>query len=504
MMQTVAKLHDIPLDRGLEVEAGDEKILLVRDGEAVRALAAKCPHAGASLAEGAVCDGRIVCPWHKAMFRVSDGGLLEAPALEGLARYEVRIDGDDVLVGARMAAAVPAAAADDRRVVVIGGGAAGAAAVAALREFGFGGDIALVGREPRPPYDRTALSKFVMSGDMPADDAPALLPEGFFSGQRVTRIEAEIVALDPAAKRIALGDGTSRGYDVAIIATGAAAKRPDLPGIGLEGVHTLREAADAAAIVAGLDEGARAVILGGSFIGLEVASGLRERGLSVAVVTPEPVPFVKQMGEQLGAMFKALHERHGVVFHAGTQARAIEGDGRVRRVVLEDGSAVPADLVIVGVGVAPQTGFARGLRREEDGGIVVDAGMRAGADVYAVGDVARFPFGGAASVRIEHWRVAQQHARVAARNIVGGDAAYDGVPFFWTYHFGKRFEYLGHPHEWDAVVIDGDLDQQRFVALMVKQGEIVGVVACDREQATARLIVRMRNPLSPSSTRESF
>ena len=493
-MQKVANRQDVPQDRGLQVEVGGETVVLVRDGEAIRAFAGKCPHAGAKLAEGAVCGGRIVCPWHKSMFSVRDGELLEPPALERLAQYELRIEGEDVLVGAKLEPGAPALGADRRRVVIVGAGAAGAAAASALREFGFGGEIDLVGDEPRPPYDRTALSKFVMSGEMPPGEAPALLPEDFFKRHRVTRVPAEVVSLDVAGKRVGFGDETSVSYDVAVIATGGRAKRPDLPGIELDGVHTLRDAADAEAIVAGLGEGMRAVVLGGSFIGLEVASGLRKRGLSVAVVTPEKVPFVKQMGERLGAMFKALHEQNGVGFHAGTEVARLEGEGRVARVVLKDGSTVPADVVIVGVGVAPRTGFVQGLRLEEDGGIVVDGGMRAGSDVFAVGDVARFPLGGA-STRIEHWRVAQQHARVAARNIAGGEARYNGMPFFWTYHFGKRFEYLGHPTAWDEMVVDGDLDQQEFVALLVKDGEVVGVVACERERATARLIERMRAPL---------
>lgn len=497
-MRKVAELADLVDGRGKRVEVGEEKILLVRDGRAVRAYAAACPHAGGPLDEGAVCDGRIVCPWHKGAFRVSDGTLLEPPALDALPRYPVRVDENGaVLVSPeRLPLEQARQDPDGRTMVIVGAGAAGTAAAAALREFGFGGSIALVGRERGLPYDRTSLSKFVVSGEMRPDDVPALRPEGFFEQQNIQRIEAEVVRLDAAGKRVHTEDGRSLPYDAALIATGGSAKRLDVPGADLFGVFVLRDRPDAAAILATAPEGARAVVLGASFIGLEAASALRKRGVEVTVVSPEPVPFGKQFGPRLGAVFKELHEANGVAFRLGAQASRLEGSGRVEAVVLEDGARLAADLVVAGVGVRPATGFVQGLALTEDGGVPVDAGMRAGDGLYAAGDVALFPLpGGAEPTRIEHWRVAQQHARIAARNMLGGTERYAGVPYFWTYHYGKRFDYLGHAVDWDDVVVDGDTGTQVFVALLAKDGKVVGALGCQRERATAILSERMRAPL---------
>lgn len=496
-MRKVAELSDLAADRGKRIEIGGEKILLVRDGDAVRAYAADCPHAGGPLEEGAVCDGRIVCPWHKGTFRLSDGALLEPPALLPLARYPVRVDENgDVLVSPERIAPEPVPpVADERSMVIVGAGAAGAAAAAALREFGFRGRVVLVGREPGPPYDRTALSKFVPSGEMPPDEVPPLLPPEFFGEHRIERIEAEAVHLDAAGKRVHLGDGRTLTYDAALLAPGGAPKRLGIPGAELAGVLLLRDRADAAAILAAAPDGARAVVLGASFIGLEAASALRKRGVDVTVVSPEPVPFGKQFGPRLGAVFKDLHEANGVRFRLGAQAARVEGTGRVEAVVLEDGSRLAAELLVAGIGVRPATGFVEGVALAEDGGVPVDAGMRAADGLYAAGDVALFPLpGGGERTRIEHWRVAQQHARIAARNMLGGSERYEGVPFFWTYHFGKRFDYLGHATEWDDVVVEGDTGEHVFVALLVKDGQVVGALGCQRERATAILIERMRTP----------
>ncbi|GAA0602978.1 FAD-dependent oxidoreductase [Craurococcus roseus] len=497
-MRKVAEIGELAEARGKRVGIGEEKILLVRDGGAVRAYAATCPHAGAPLDEGAVCGGRIVCPWHKGAFRVSDGALLEPPALDGLSRYPVRVDesGAVLVSPGKIPPERPREAPDARAMVVVGAGAAGAAAAAALREFGFGGRVVLVGREPGLPYDRTSLSKFVVSGEMAPGEVPPLLPPGFFEERRIERIEAEAVRLDAPARRVHLNDGRALPYDAALIATGGVPKRLGVPGADLPGVFVLRDRPDAAAILAAAPEGARAVVLGAGFIGLEAASALRKRKVDVTVVSPETAPFGKQFGPRLGAVFKGLHEANGVAFRPGAQASRLEGADRVEAVVLEDGTRLQADLVLAGVGVRPATGFVQGLALAEDGGIPVDAGMRAADGLYAAGDVALFPLpGGGKPTRIEHWRVAQQHARVAARNMLGGGGRYDGVPYFWTYHFGKRFDYLGHATEWDDVVVEGDTAEHAFVAFLVKEGRVVGVLGCQRERETAALSEGMRAPL---------
>jgi NADPH-dependent 2,4-dienoyl-CoA reductase/sulfur reductase-like enzyme/nitrite reductase/ring-hydroxylating ferredoxin subunit len=503
-MQKVAILSALPRDRGLAVERDGQSVLLVRDGDAVRAYGGKCPHAGAPLDQGAICEHRIICPWHKAAFSLSDGSLLEPPALQALPRFEVALSGDDILLGGEIAPPPARAGEAGGTILIAGAGAAGVAASVSLREFGYGGRILLVGREPGLPYDRTALSKFVLAGQMPPADVPPLQRASFYRDHRIDRVESAITRLDVSTCHAVLADGQTIAFETALLATGAAPVPIKLPGAGLRGVHTLRSRADAAAILASLQGAARAVILGSSFIGLEAACGLRAQERDVTVISPEAIPFAHQFGSEIGLSVRALHERHGVRFLTGKAAR-IEGDGAVRQVVLENGTILPADIVLVAVGVRPVTDFVTGLRREADGGLRVDAGMRVTGNIYAAGDIASFPLAlGTGRARIEHWRVAQQQGRIAARNMAGGEARYDGVPFFWTYHYGERYEYLGHADEWDEIVTDGDIGATNFLALLCLRGMVVAAVACGRERETATLIERMRRPMTAQEGRKAF
>ena len=493
-MQKVATLHMLKQLRPVRVKIGETAILLLRDGQVVHAFGADCPHAGAPLEEGAVCDGRLVCPWHKASFAIADGSLLEPPALDPLTRYPVEIVDGDVRVSDEPLPPAPAVApgpVDARTMLVLGAGSAGTAAVAALREFGFTGRVILVGAEADPPYDRTALSKFVLQGAMPPDEVAPLRENGFWESHRIERINGEAAALDQSARNVTLTDGTVLAYDALLIATGGKARPLDVPGAGLPGVHLLRSLDDARRLLPALEGGARVVIAGASFIGLEAASALRERGVAVTVVSDKETPFERQFGSEIGAMFRRLHETHGVAFTSPRRIVAIEGAVRVQAAILDDGTRLQADVVLTGLGVRPATAFAASLGLSPDGGIPVGTDMRATDGIFAAGDVTRFPYGRQEGVRIEHWRVAQQQARIAARNMLGGNARFEQPPFFWTYHFGKRFEYLGHPEQFDRVEIDGDLEEGVFLARQYDGATVVGIVACQREAETALLAHRL-------------
>ncbi len=491
----VAGKQDLRDGSMLRTKLGDTDIIIVRDGEEVRAFGATCPHAGAPLDDGAVCGGRLICPWHKAEFRISDGAVLEPPALDDLTRYETRLDGDAVLVASEpMSTPCPEPRGDSRTVAIVGSGAAGTAAAAELRRRGFDGRLLLVGPEATAPYDRTALSKFVLSGEMKPDEVPPLREPDWFARNDVERVDAVLSGIDTAARRLDLSDGTSRSYDCALLAPGAVAKRPSIPGMALRGVYTLRNAEDAAAIVAAATPHAHVVIMGSSFIGLETASALHKRGLLVTVVAPDSIPFEKQFGPEIGGMFLRLHAANGVAFRLENEIEAVDGMHAVEGVRLKVGETLPADFVLVGTGVEPATKGIKGLQTEADGAVAVDASFRVADGLYAAGDCAAFPFHDR-SVRIEHWRLAQQQGRHAAAAMLGEAAAYDGVPFFWTYHYGLRFEYLGHATEWDSLHIDGEVERQVFLALQIMQGHVVGVIACQRERETAILIDRMRKPL---------
>ncbi|BBP50548.1 pyridine nucleotide-disulfide oxidoreductase [Pseudomonas sp. St386] len=494
-LHQVARFADVREDRGLEVKIDDTSILLLRSGDQVRAFQGKCPHAGAPLAKGAVCHGRLICPWHKAAFRAEDGALCEPPALDSLARYHVEVREGDVWVDDQPLPTDKVPPADDARTfVIIGAGAAGTACAAALREKGFGGRILMIDREAEAGYDRTVLSKYVLAGDMAVNETSPLRDETYFTQQRIERLHGEVTHLDPDARHIQLADGRSLDYDAALIATGGVPKMPALPGIDLPQVFVLRSIAHARQILDTVRPRQQAVIIGDSFIAMEVASSLRKRELNVTVLARHPVPFAAQLSESVGQAILARHRANGVVYRSDSEAAQIEGAGKVEAVVLDNGQRVAADLVIIGVGVRPATEPFAALPREQDQSLSVDAGMRVTDGLWAVGDIATFPLNGQPQ-RIEHWRLAQQQARIAAANMLGGDEHYLDVPFFWTYHFGKRYDYLGHAEHWDEVEFKGTPEHPPFIALLGKDGLIAAAVACDEGRAMAALAQRMKQPL---------
>ncbi|HEX8595823.1 MAG TPA: FAD-dependent oxidoreductase [Pseudomonas sp.] len=495
-VHNVARFADLAEDRGSEIKIGEQTLVLVRLGDEVRAYQGKCPHAGAPLAKGAICNGRLICPWHKGAFELEDGSLCEPPALEGLRRYPARVTDGQVFVDDQ---ALPAifcdTGADTRRFVIVGAGAAGVAAASALREKGFGGALILIDEETSPGYDRTALSKFVIAGDMPADETPPIRNECFYREQHVQRMHGRVIFLDSSLRRLTLDNGQVLHYDAALIATGGKPESVDLPGSDLPQVLRLRSRDDARTLLYAAQPESKVVIIGDSFIGLEAASALRKRGLQVTVLARHEIPFQKQFGKRIGLALRRLHEQHGVLFRTHVQATHFEGDQSLERVRLDNGEHLPADLVLVGVGVSPATDFMVDIEREADGSLRVDGGMRVSEALWAAGDIATFPLAGTPT-RIEHWRLAQQHARIAAHNMLGGDERYEDVPFFWTYHFGKRIDYLGHAEHWDDIVFTGEPEKFEFIALLCQNEVVAAVVACKYERAVAMLAERMKQPVS--------
>ena len=499
-LHRVASLTDIQRDRGLQVEFGETKALLVLHGDEVRAFQAFCPHAGAPLADGAICNGHLICPWHKAEFSIDDGHLCEPPALDALIRYPVQvIDGHVHVEDQPITVHAPVLAEDSRCFVVIGAGAAGTAAACALREKGFNGRLLLIDRDAAPGYDRTALSKFVLSAEMETDEIPALRDDGFYLNNRIERVHGEVMKLDVVNKRVTLADGRRYDYDAALVTTGGEPRGLPLEGADLPQVLTLRSRDDARRILAAVHPGSHALIVGDSFIGLEAASALRTQGVDVTVLAHHEVPFASQLGERVGKALRALHEQNGVLFRTHVDVSRFEGDEQdgqevLRTAVLSNGERVEVDLALVGVGVSPVTHFVDGLQLEDDGSLAVDDGMRAGKALWAAGDIATFPLSHQPR-RIEHWRLAQQQARIAAGNMLGDDLHYADVPYFWTYHFEKRLDYLGHAEDWDDIVYLGEPERFDFLALICKQGVVAAVVSCERERPMAMLAERMKQPL---------
>ncbi|WP_406822105.1 FAD-dependent oxidoreductase [Pseudomonas sp. KnCO4] len=497
----VARLAELDPHRPLRVQAGSEELILIRQGDQVHAYQGNCPHEGAPLNEGVVCGGLLVCPWHKAAFAVDEGAVCEPPALADLRRYKAWVKGDEVWVDDQPLPAVePPRHSDARCFVVVGAGAAGSAAVATLLAHGFAGRLIWIDQERQPGYDRTALSKFVIAGQMSPDDVPALLDPNALRQGQLQRRHGKVRTLNSQKRQLTLADGQQIDYDACLLATGGKALRPEIPGVELPGVFTLRSREDAAQLLDAAEPGQPVVIVGDGFIGLEAASALRKYGVQVHLVSRHEVPLARQLGERIGRSIRALHERKGVVFHGPTEVERIDGNGKVEAVLLANGERLHTPLVLLGTGVKPATGFIQGVQLREDKSVQVDAEMRAADGLWAAGDIATFPLTGR-PVRIEHWRLAQQHGVIAAANMLGEQRRYADVPFFWTYQHGCTYEVLGHAQEWNHIEFVGAPEQGDFIALQCLDERVEAVIAKGYSDAMATLSQRMKRPLSLQEAR---
>ncbi len=368
------------------------------------------------------------------------------------------------------------------RVVVVGASLAGLRSVEALRRKKFEGQVVLVGDEPHLPYDRPPLSKEILRGEWEPSRLD-LRKRGYDDLGCELRLGARAESLSLASREVVLAGGERVAYDGLVIATGAVPRKlpnqPDLPGI-----FVLRTVDDALAIRAALAPGARVVVIGAGFIGAEVAASLVSLGHPVAMVESLSQPMVRGLGERIGASMAELHREKGVDVRLGASVRAIEGEGRVERVVLADGTALPCDVVVVGIGVRPATGWLEGSGLVLDDGVVCDATCRAADGVVAVGDVARWynPLFDE-TMRVEHWTHAVEQARHATDTLLAapGEATpFESAPMFWTDQFGIKIQGAGRPSKDDHFhVAHGAIEERKFVALFGRGDRLVGVVTFD-------------------------
>jgi 3-phenylpropionate/trans-cinnamate dioxygenase ferredoxin reductase subunit len=472
---------DLPEGRPRLGHVGDQPVLIVRLGSECFALGATCPHYGGPLGKGLVVGETIRCPLHHACFSLRSGEVLGAPALDGVSCWDVVVeDGIVRVIGERTA---PAAKPAVRRgppvpesVVIVGGGAAGHNAAEELRRRGYGGRVVIVDPDPDAACDRPNLSKDYLAGKA-QEEWLHLRPPEFFEEHGLERRSARAMRLDAGARRLTLADGSELGYDALILATGAAPVRLELPGEGPP-VHTLRTVADCKAIVAAAGGATRAAVIGASFIGLEVAAALRQRGLDVHVIAPERVPFEKVLGAEVGDYLRGVHEANGVTFHLERTAVGLAPGG----LRLSDGSTVEAGLVVMGVGVRPAVTLAESAGLGVERGVLVDDHLRTDAPgVWAAGDIARYPDPRTGQpVRIEHWVVAGRQGRTAARNALGLDEPYRDVPFFWSWQHDVSFGYVGHATEWDEVDIEGALEDRRALVRYRQRGRTLAILGVGR------------------------
>jgi NADPH-dependent 2,4-dienoyl-CoA reductase/sulfur reductase-like enzyme/nitrite reductase/ring-hydroxylating ferredoxin subunit len=471
--------------------AHGEAVVLARRGEEIFAVGANCTHYSGPLAEGIVVGETVRCPWHHACFSLRTGEALRAPALNPIPCWSVTREGGTVRVAERRPEPAPksAPAGAPASIVIVGAGAAGGAAAEMVRREGYTGPVTLIGAEESVPVDRPNLSKDFLAGNAPEEWVP-LRPREFYDEQKIDLLTGvRVTAIDAAGKCVTLSDGRSLPYGALLLATGADPIRLPLPGADLPHVHTLRTWADSRAIIAGAESAKRAVVMGASFIGLEVAASLRARGLEVHVVAPEDRPLERVMGREVGDFIRALHESHAVIFHLGQTATRIDAQS----VTLKNGETLPAELVVIGAGVRPSVSLAEQAGLAVENGVQVNEYLETSVPgIYAAGDIARWPDPHSGSrVRIEHWVVAQRQGQAAARNMVGRRERFDSVPFFWSAHYDLVLAYVGHAERWDRIEIDGRLEDHDCTVTYWEDGKKRAVLTLFRDQESLRVEAAM-------------
>ncbi len=447
-------------DGGMRLGVVDgEDVIVVRSGDDYFAVGAFCTHYHGPLAEGLVVADSVRCPWHHACFSLRTGEALRAPALDSVPCFRAERTGDSVFVRERLEpkkpkAKAPAPKSGPSAIVIVGGGAAGLAAADRLRREGWDGRLTLLSADDSPPCDRPNLSKDFLAGTAPDDWIPLRQPEYYSERGIELVLGARASSLDSRAKQLRLEDGRSYGFDALLIATGAEPVRIPVDGAEPSQIHYLRSFSDSKAIVARAAGATRVVVVGASFIGLEVAASLRKRGLAVDVIAPDAQPLGRVLGPELGRVVRGLHEEQGVSFHLGETVRRVDG----RSVTLSGGAVLDADFLVLGVGVRPALALAEGAGLAIDRGVSVDPYLETSAPgIYAAGDIARWPDPHTGErIRVEHWVVAERQGQAAAANMLGAREPFTSVPFFWSQHYDTAISYVGHAEKWDTIEVDGD------------------------------------------------
>jgi NADPH-dependent 2,4-dienoyl-CoA reductase/sulfur reductase-like enzyme/nitrite reductase/ring-hydroxylating ferredoxin subunit len=475
-------LSEVPPGETVAGRVGDDPVLLSNfDGE-LFAVGGACTHYGGALADGVIGSATVRCPLHHACFDLRSGAALRAPALDPLDRWLVEVEGERAFVRRKAEDELAPARADTdvRRIVIIGGGAAGLACAHELRRLGFAGDVTMLSADSDPPCNRPNLSKDYLAGSAP-EEWLWLRGDDWYSGHKIDlRLSTEVVRIDPTSRTVHCASGEEFPFNRLLIATGAEPNRLPLPGFDAPNVYTLRSVADARAIAEQARPGARAVIIGASFIGLEAAAALRHRQVEVNIVSVEEIPLEHVFGKELGREIQLLHERNGVRFHLSSVVAGFDGQA----VALGGGEAIPADFVLVGIGVRPRTGLAESAGAAVKNGVLVDEYLETSLPgIYAAGDIAAYPNPlSGERARIEHWVVAERQGQAAAANMLGHRRRFDSAPFFWTEQYGVTLRYVGRASGWDAVTCEGDFGSGSFVARYFVDGTHCATATIGRDR----------------------
>jgi NADPH-dependent 2,4-dienoyl-CoA reductase/sulfur reductase-like enzyme/nitrite reductase/ring-hydroxylating ferredoxin subunit len=469
-------------DKGMvQGKLNGEDVILARSGNEF--FGATCPHYGGPLVQGLITGDEIRCPLHHACFSLRTGELLRAPAFDSIPCWRVERSRGRLFVREKLAPRARGSSAgvtqQPRSIVIVGGGGAGLAAADTLRRAGYEGSLTIISADAFAPCDRPNLSKDYLAGTA-ADDWIPLRPPEYYSNNHIDLLlSSRVTSLDPHQQQVRLESGQIYGYDRLLLATGADPVRLPIQGAADSQLFYLRSYADSRALIAAAGSARRVVIVGGSFIGLEAAASLRERGLEVHVVASGKQPLERVMGPEVGRFVRSLHEAHGVTFHMEDTVVRLDGG----KATLKSGATLDADFLVLGVGVRPSVALAEQAGLKVDRGVVVNEYLETSAPgVFAAGDIARWPdphSGG--SLRVEHWVVAERQGQVAARNMLGQKDKFAAVPFFWTQQYGVAIKYVGHAESWDKIEIDGSLDGKDCAVTYQQSGRTLAVVTVSRD-----------------------
>jgi NADPH-dependent 2,4-dienoyl-CoA reductase/sulfur reductase-like enzyme/nitrite reductase/ring-hydroxylating ferredoxin subunit len=495
-------LVDIPDGGMVAGHVGEEAVLLARRGEEFFAIGATCSHYGGPLAEGLIVGDTVRCPWHHACFSLRTGEAVAAPAFNPMSCWRVEQRDGKVFVRDKIEPLDEQKRRKPQReqpgrVVIVGGGAAGFAAAEMLRREGFAGELTLLSADDAAPYDRPNCSKDYLGGNALEDWMPLRSPE-FYRDQAIDlQLRTHVTGVDVSARQVVLGDGQQLPFDRLLLATGAEPVRLNIPGADQRNVYVLRSFSDSRAIIAAAKTARRAVVIGASFIGLEAAAALRAREIEVHVVAPEQRPLERILGPEFGDFIRALHEEHGVVFHLGETATAIDG----ATVRLQGGATLSADLVVVGVGVKPRIELAERAGLKIERGVAVNEYLETSAPgIFAAGDIARWPDPHVGEdLRIEHWVVAQRQGQAAARNMLGEKRRFADVPFFWSQHYDVPINYIGHAAQWDDLQFEGDINNRDCLARYRRNGKLLAVASIYRDLDNLKEEVALERAGSPGA-----
>lgn len=484
-------------------QAHGEDVILARHGEEFFAVGPTCPHYEGPLINGLIVDDQLRCPLHHACFSLRTGEALSAPAFEPIPCWRVERIGDAVFVRDKLAtpgrkqlstsADLPKIPAS---VVIVGGGAAGLAAAEMLRREGYDGRLTMISGDDSAPYDRPNLSKEFLTGAAPEEWMQLRLPD-YYANQRIDLVlNSRVSSIDIQNKRVHLESGKIYDFDALLLATGAGPIKLPIPGASDSRLYYLRTFTDGRVLVNKAESAKQVVIVGASFIALEVAASFRERGIAVHIVAPELLPLEPVFGREIGRFVQGLHETHGVVFHLGETVIRVDG----RQVTLSGGSKLEADFLVLGVGVLPSIALAEQAGLKIDRGVLVNEFLETSAPgIFAAGDIARWPDPHSGQLlRIEHWVVAERQGQVAARNILGRRERFDAVPFFWTHQYGVSIKCIGHAGKWDATEIDGSLEAKNCAVTYKLGGRTLAVATISRDVQNLQVEVAMETLLRGS------